>query len=98
MPAPSPLLADVVASSTALAALPDGNYGRICRLGMGETEQAWLAALGLPIGETVTVVRRAPWRGPLHVRTGTGAEFALDRSCAAEIHVVPCDASTFLHP
>ena len=51
--------------------------------------QAWLAAVGIGCGERVTVLRRAPFGGPLHVRTGTGGEFAIDARLARAILVAP---------
>jgi ferrous iron transport protein A len=51
--------------------------------------QAWLAAVGIGCGEGVTVLRRAPFGGPLHVRTGTGGEFAIDVTLARTILVAP---------
>ncbi len=48
---------------------------------------AWLDAVGIAKGERVVVIRRALFGGPLHVRTGAGGEFALDRSLARQIRV-----------
>lgn len=89
----SPLLAAVSASPLPLVALPPGEMGRICGFRMAAGDLAWLDALGLPVGETVVVLRRAPFGGPLHVRAGTGAEFALDVQCASAIDVVPAAAA-----
>jgi len=86
--AASPLLSTISVPSLALAALPHGRSARICGFRMNGPEQAWLDALGLPVGETVMVLRQAPFGGPLHVRVGSGAEFALDLDCAAGIDVV----------
>jgi ferrous iron transport protein A len=50
---------------------------------------AWLSAVGIREGEKVTVLRRAAFGGPLHVRTGAGGEFALGRPLARAIRVSP---------
>jgi ferrous iron transport protein A len=65
---------------------------RIARLAIGAAEDAWLAAVGLAIGDEVIVLRRAPFGGPLHVRTRAGGEFAIDRALAARIEVEPAAA------
>jgi ferrous iron transport protein A len=38
-------------------------------------------------GQRVTVVRRGVFGGPLHVRTGSGGEFAIDARLALSIQV-----------
>ena len=48
---------------------------------------AWLRAVGIAEGSRVTVLRRAVFGGPLHVRVSTGGEFALHRSLARAIRV-----------
>lgn len=47
----------------------------------------WLAAIGVGRGDRVTVLRRAPFGGPIHVRTHTGGELAIDRALALAIRV-----------
>jgi ferrous iron transport protein A len=47
----------------------------------------WLAAIGIGRGDRVTVLRRAPFGGPIHLRTHTGGEFAVDRALARSIHL-----------
>ena len=47
----------------------------------------WLRAVGIAEGEQVTILRRAAFGGPIHVRTGSGGEFALHRSLARSILV-----------
>jgi ferrous iron transport protein A len=42
-------------------------------------ESDWLAAVGIEAGERVIVLRKAPFGGPLHIRTETGGEFAIGR-------------------
>lgn len=71
---------------TSLAVAPLARSVRIARLELGG-DAAWLAAVGLAVGDEVTVLRRAPFGGPLHVRTGAGGEFAIDRALAARIEV-----------
>ncbi len=65
---------------------------RIARLSIGAAEDAWLAAVGLALGDEVLVLRRAPFGGPLHVRTRAGGEFAIDRALASRIQVEPAEA------
>ena len=48
-----------------------------------------LAALGLVPDRIVTLIRRAPLCGPLHVRVGSTTEIALRRAEAACIRVTP---------
>ena len=50
-------------------------------------ELGWLRAIGIFEGQSVTVLRRALFGGPLQVRTGSGGEFALDRELAGRIAV-----------
>ena len=40
------------------------------------------------------VLRRAPFGGPVHVRTSSGGEFALDRRIALAIEVVAAHEET----
>jgi ferrous iron transport protein A len=66
---------------------PIGLWGRIGALAVSAAEQSWLAALGLTAGDGVLVVRRALFGGPLHIRTASGGEFAVDSSLAMQITV-----------
>ena len=66
--------------------------GRIDRLetshhGIALTRR--LAAMGLVPEMIVTLIRKAPLGGPLHVRLGSTTEIALRRSEAACIRVRP---------
>lgn len=54
---------------------------------MAPGEAAWLRAIGLCEGVVVTLLRRAPLGGPLHVRISTGAELAVDRQLARHVEV-----------
>ena len=47
----------------------------------------YLRAVGIYEGERLRVLRRAPFGGPLHVRTSSGGEFALGGSLAGRIFV-----------
>ncbi len=62
---------------------------RAVRLDSREVE--WLRAIGIFEGQSITVLRRALLGGPLHVRTGSGGEFALCRSLARAIDVLLTD-------
>lgn len=62
---------------------------KIAAIRLGEEEAAWVRAVGIFEGETLEVLRAAIFGGPLHVRTGSGGEFALDRTLAAAIDVEP---------
>lgn len=59
----------------------------VTSLRMEARDVVWLRAVGLGEGETVTVLRKAPLGGPLHVRVSGGAELAVDRELAAKIEV-----------
>lgn len=48
---------------------------------------SWLAAVGVAVGTELTVLRRALFGGPLHVRSGDGGEFAVARALATQIHI-----------
>lgn len=72
-----------------LDALPDQRPGRIRTIRLAAAGLGWLRAVGLFEGERVTVLRRAVFGGPLHLRTGCGGEFAIDRGLAASIDVDP---------
>ena len=61
----------------------------VTALRLAEREAAWLRAIGLGEGVTVTVLRRAPLGGPLHVRVSGGAELAVDRELARHVEVEP---------
>lgn len=50
-------------------------------------ELQWLRAVGIFEGQTVRVLRRAPFGGPMHIRVGSGGEFAVDPSLAEHIEV-----------
>ncbi len=60
---------------------------RVDAVGLDADVSAWLAAVGIAKGETVVVLRRAAFGGPIHVRTGSGGEFAVARALARAITV-----------
>lgn len=60
---------------------------KVVKIRLDDDEAAWVRAVGIFEGETVSVLRRALFGGPLHVRTGSGGEFALDRTLADAIDV-----------
>lgn len=70
-----------------LAALAPTLPALICGLDLPAAEAEWLRAIGLGEGQQITVLRRALFGGPLHVRTSAGAEFALDRDLARRVTV-----------
>lgn len=74
---------------TSLATLTPQLSAAIKTLKLAEREAAWLRAIGLGEGTTVTLLRRAPWGGPLHVRVSGGAELAVDRELALQVEVTP---------
>lgn len=72
-----------------LASLALDRPTRVTALALSQREAAWLRAVGLAEGVEVTVLRRAPLGGPLHLRTEEGAELAVDRALAAHVQVAP---------
>ena len=70
-----------------LGALATGIGATVTAVRLAVEEADWLRAIGLFEGQTVHVMRRALFGGPLHVSTGSGGEFAVDRTLAAQIEV-----------
>ncbi len=88
-PAPSSSSARDTSAHT-LADCVDGREARIVRVEGPAVEgpvAAWLAAVGLAPGELVRVLRRAPFGGPLHLRTEAGAEIAVAEEIARSMLV-----------
>jgi ferrous iron transport protein A len=75
-------------SSFALSEAIVGRFVRIAKVALESDLAAWLGAVGLHEGETLVVLRRALFGGPLHVRTASGGEFAVARELAAKIAVL----------
>lgn len=73
--------------TAALATLGIGVVARVVAVSLEEDLLRWLAAIGIARGDRVTVLRRAPFGGPIHLRTHTGGEFAIDRHLAERIRV-----------
>ncbi len=71
----------------ALSALPVGSPRAVARVSLDPDGAAWLAAVGIGVGDEVVILRRGALGGPLHVRTHTGAEFALALELAGAIFV-----------
>lgn len=70
-----------------LAALDLGSAAHVVRLDLDSDLAAWLTAVGIGEGDRITVLRRAVFGGPLHVRTASGGEFAVSRSLARSVRV-----------
>lgn len=74
---------------TTLADLRLGSPGKVVAVDLEDDLLRWLSAIGIGRGDRVTVLRAAPFGGPIHLRTHTGGEFAVDRALARSIHVEP---------
>ncbi len=80
-------LGGVRGPEASLDALALGERARVAAVVLDADQAAWLAAVGIREGEQLTVLRRAAFGGPVHVRTRAGGEFALARSLARAILV-----------
>jgi ferrous iron transport protein A len=80
-----PATSSSVAGSAGLSSLAVGDTAEVVALALEGDLAAWLRAVGISEGERVTVLRRAVLGGPIHLRTSSGGEFALQRSLAASI-------------
>jgi ferrous iron transport protein A len=67
--------------------LPLSSPARIVALHLDASAACRVRSIGVFEDEIITVLRRAPFGGPLHVRTSSGGEFALDRRIAGAIEV-----------
>jgi ferrous iron transport protein A len=74
--------------------LPLASSARVVALALDTVAACRLRAVGVFEGEAVTVLRRAPFGGPVHVRTSSGGEFALDRRIALAVEVIACSEET----
>lgn len=74
---------------TSLDALALNLPATIAALRLNEREASWLRAVGLTEGCLVTVLRKAPLSGPLHVRVDEHTELAIDRELALHVDVTP---------
>ncbi len=75
-----------------LAGLAPGASGVVVAIDLEPRESDWLRAVGLFEGVRVTLLRRAPLGGPLHLRTSSGAELAVDRQLARAVAVEGAEA------
>jgi ferrous iron transport protein A len=64
-----------------------GNVVRVIGFRLEEDMRAWVAAVGIGLGERLTILRRGAFGGPIHLRTAAGGEFALEMSLARSILV-----------
>jgi Fe2+ transport system protein FeoA len=67
--------------------LPFDREARIASISMSSEIAAYLRAVGIGEGTRVSVVRAAPFGGPLFLRASSGAEVAIDREIARAIVV-----------
>jgi ferrous iron transport protein A len=77
------------AVSPSLAAAQVGCETRVRHVDADPEAVRWLEAVGIAQGESLVVLRRASFGGPIHVRTGAGGEFALCLALARTIAVLP---------
>jgi ferrous iron transport protein A len=73
------------AQQRTLLELRAGEVLRIVSLPSEVDLAAQLRVLGIREGETVLLLRRAVFGGPLHLRTACGVEVALGRPAAARV-------------
>ena len=76
-----------IISNVTLDQLPFEREGRIARIEMAVEIVAYLRAVGIGEGTIVTIVRAAPFGGPLFLRASSGAEIAIDREIARAITI-----------
>jgi Fe2+ transport system protein FeoA len=74
-------------SSLSLASISIGEEAVVSELALDAELAAWLRAVGIGEGDSVSVLRSGAFGGPLHVRNAVGGEFALNRQLAKSILV-----------
>jgi ferrous iron transport protein A len=74
-------------ASPSLAHIAIGEEAIVCELALESELAAWLRAVGIGEGDSVSVLRVGAFGGPLHVRNSVGGEFALNRQLAKSILV-----------
>lgn len=74
-------------SSLSLASISIGEEAVVAELALEPELAAWLRAVGIGEGDSVSVLRSGAFGGPLHVRNAVGGEFALNRQLAKSILV-----------
>ncbi|WP_437599166.1 FeoA family protein [Sorangium sp. So ce590] len=79
-------------AASPLAKASTGQRVVVIEVGLEADLAGWLGAMGLGSGQTLTVIRRAAFGGPLHVRTGSGGELAINAGLARSILVAPLAA------
>jgi Fe2+ transport system protein FeoA len=67
--------------------LAPGEAAILGELGGDEGHRAWLGGMGFLPGTELTVLRRAPLGGPIHLRLSWGTEVAVDPTVAAAMTV-----------
>jgi ferrous iron transport protein A len=72
---------------TSLDALGPGGFGTITALTVDAGEAGLLRAMGIAEGESVVLLRTGLGGDPLHVRLGSGGEFALARPLARSVRI-----------
>ena len=87
LPQPSDLAAEKPALAAVRSPRSDAAEVRVVDVSQDREVTAWLAAVGLHEGEEVSVLRRAAFGGPIHIRTSDGGEFALNRHLARSVGV-----------
>jgi len=73
---------------TPLNAYPAGRCGTIVSIEAHGHLADRMHALGLTPGRFIRVMRRSPWRGPIHIRAGQ-TDLILRREEAALVRVTP---------
>ncbi|WP_437896070.1 FeoA family protein [Sorangium sp. So ce124] len=81
--------ASAAAPAGPLSEVRAGERVIVVEVGLDAELAAWLGAMGLGPGQTLTSIRRAAFGGPLHVRTGSGGELAINATLARSILVAP---------
>ncbi|MDC0683822.1 FeoA family protein [Sorangium atrum] len=81
--------ASAAAPAGPLSEVRAGERVIVVEVGLDAELAAWLGAMGLGPGQTLTSMRRAAFGGPLHVRTGSGGELAINATLARSILVAP---------
>ncbi len=76
-----------VEAVVSLASIAIGEEAIVYELALDAELAAWLRAVGIGEGDSVSVLRSGAFGGPLHVRNAVGGEFALNRQLAKSIHV-----------
>lgn len=77
------------AAAGPLAKAREGEPMIVLEVGLEADLAGWLEAMGLGPDQTLTVLRRAAFGGPIHVRTGSGGELAINATLARSILVAP---------